>query len=598
VLLEVFNNLFMNIAEQMGLQLQNTAYSVNIKERLDFSCALFDAAGNLIANAPHMPVHLGSMGESIRTVIDRNRGAMHPGDVYVLNDPYHGGTHLPDITVITPVYLDGHAEPDFYVGSRGHHADIGGITPGSMPPFSTRIEEEGVQLDNVKLVDRGRLRESEIRICSVAAPSPGRPRRRSPSGAANHAQRVAVPQPQPAAEPGRPEGPDRRQRKRRAGAAQDGGAVRPARRAGLHAARAGQRRGMRAPRHRQAGGAGEERALHAAAGQRRADPGGGGHRRRAAHARIDFSGTSPQQANNFNAPTAVGMAAVLYVFRILVDDDIPLNAGCLKPIEVVIPEGSMLRPEPPASVVAGNVETSTCITNALIGALGLMGSSQCTLNNFTFGNAEHQYYETISGGSGAGGEFDDQGRLVGGFDGTSVVQTHMSNSRLTDPEVLEWRFPVRLESYEIRSGSGGAGRWRGGDGGVRRLRFLQPMTASILSNGRVHGAFGMAGGGAGAVGINRVLRADGRVQELRHIGSAEMQPGDIFEIHTPVAAGLDRARPDAPYARAGAPPGFASRGRPGLARRTAPTAPGRRRAGPRRCAHPGRSTRPPAGAAG
>jgi len=255
-------------------------------------------------------------------------------------------------------------------------------------------------------------------------------------------------------------------------------------------------------------------------------------------ARIDFSGTSPQQANNFNAPTAVGMAAVLYVFRILVDDDIPLNAGCLKPIEVVIPEGSMLRPEPPASVVAGNVETSTCITNALIGALGLMGSSQCTLNNFTFGNAEHQYYETVSGGSGAGGEFDDQGQLVGGFDGTSVVQTHMSNSRLTDPEVLEWRFPVRLESYEIRSGSGGAGRWRGGDGGVRRLRFLQPMTASILSNGRVHGAFGMAGGGAGAVGINRVLRADGRVQELRHIGSAEMQPGDIFEIHTPGGGGF------------------------------------------------------------
>ena len=232
------------------------------------------------------------------------------------------------------------------------------------------------------------------------------------------------------------------------------------------------------------------------------------------------------------------MAAVLYVFRILVDDDIPLNAGCLKPIEVIIPAGSMLRPEPPASVVAGNVETSTCITNALIGALGLMGASQCTLNNFTFGNAEHQYYETVSGGSGAGGEFDDAGQLIGGFDGTSVVQTHMSNSRLTDPEVLEWRFPVRLESYEIRSGSGGAGRWRGGDGGVRRLRFLQPMTASILSNGRVHGAFGMAGGGAGAVGINRVLRADGRVQALEHIGSAEMQVGDIFEIHTPGGGGF------------------------------------------------------------
>ncbi|MDO5693420.1 MAG: hydantoinase B/oxoprolinase family protein, partial [Pseudomonadota bacterium] len=258
-------------------------------------------------------------------------------------------------------------------------------------------------------------------------------------------------------------------------------------------------------------------------------------------AKVDFTGTSPQQPNNFNAPTAVCMAAVLYVFRMLVDDDIPLNAGCLKPIEVVIPEGCMLRPNPPASVVAGNVETSTCITNAIIGALGLMGASQCTVNNFTFGNEKYQYYETISGGSGAGGMFDDNGKLVGGFPGTSVVQTHMTNSRMTDPEVLEWRFPVRLESYEIRAGSGGKGRWNGGNGGVRRLRFLEPMTASILSNGRntkTGGAFGMAGGGEGAVGINRVVRVDGTQEELQHIGSAEMQPGDIFEIHTPGGGGF------------------------------------------------------------
>jgi N-methylhydantoinase B/oxoprolinase/acetone carboxylase alpha subunit len=316
-------------------------------------------------------------------------------------------------------------------------------------------------------------------------------------------------------------------------------------------------------------------------------------------ARIDFSGTSPQQANNFNAPTAVGMAAVLYVFRILVDDDIPLNAGCLKPIEVVIPEGSMLRPEPPASVVAGNVETSTCITNALIGALGVMGSSQCTLNNFTFGNAEHQYYETISGGSGAGGEFDDQGRLVGGFDGTSVVQTHMTNSRLTDPEVLEWRFPVRLESYEIRSGSGGAGRWRGGDGGVR------PPALSAAHDGQHPQQRPRA----------RRLRHGRRRRRGRWASTACCAPtAGCRSCATSAVPRCSRATSSRStprwrrvwigrvltclIARAGAPPGFASRARPGLARRTAPTAPGRRRAGPRRCAHPGRSTRPPAGAAG
>ncbi len=517
VLLEVFNHLFMNIAEQMGLQLQNTAYSVNIKERLDFSCALFDAEGNLIANAPHMPVHLGSMGESIRTVIARNRGSMHPGDVYVLNDPYHGGTHLPDVTIITPVYLQETSDPVFYVGSRGHHADIGGITPGSMPPFSTRIEEEGVQIDNVKLVDRGHLREREILDLLGSGPYPSR----------NPQQNLADFKAQIAAnEKGVQE------------------LHKMVEQFGLPVVQAYMR-------HVQDNA--EEsvrRAITKLAARTRSGqftlPLDNGARIHVAvaidgdtrSARIDFTGTSPQQSNNFNAPTAVCMAAVLYVFRLLVDDDIPLNAGCLKPIEVIIPEGSMLRPEPPASVVAGNVETSTCITNALIGALGFMGASQCTLNNFTFGNAEHQYYETISGGSGAGGEFDARGRLIGGFAGASVVQTHMTNSRLTDPEVLEWRFPVRLESYEIRHGSGGDGRWRGGDGGVRRVRFLQPMTASILSNGRVHGAFGMAGGAAGAVGINRVVRADGRVEELQHIGSAEMQPGDVFEIHTPGGGGF------------------------------------------------------------
>ncbi len=520
VLLEVFNNLFMNIAEQMGLQLQNTAYSVNIKERLDFSCALFDAEGNLIANAPHMPVHLGSMGESIKTVIARNRGTMQRGDVYVLNDPYHGGTHLPDITVITPVYLDAGDEPMFYVGSRGHHADIGGISPGSMPPFSTRIEEEGVQIDNVKLVDRGVLREQEILALLASGEYPSR----------NPQQNLADLKAQIAAN-------EKGVQELRKMVEQFGlDVVQAYMRHVQDNAEESVRRAITRLAARMQGGqftlpldnGAQIQVAVTIDGATRA-------------ARVDFSGTSAQQANNFNAPTAVCMAAVLYVFRMLVDDDIPLNAGCLKPIEVVIPEGSMLRPQPPASVVAGNVETSTCITNTIIGALGLMGASQCTVNNFTFGNAQYQYYETISGGSGAGGVFDDQGRLVNGFPGTAVVQTHMTNSRMTDPEVLEWRFPVRLESYEIRSGSGGEGQWRGGDGGVRRIRFLQPMTASILSNGRVRGAFGMAGGGAGAVGINRVLRADGAVEELGHIGSAEMQPGDIFEIHTPGGGGFGAA---------------------------------------------------------
>jgi len=500
VLLEVFNNLFMNIAEQMGLQLQNTAYSVNIKERLDFSCALFDAQGNLIANAPHMPVHLGSMGESIKTVVRENAASMQPGDVYVLNDPYHGGTHLPDITVITPVYLND--RPTFYVGSRGHHADIGGTTPGSMPPFSTRIEEEGVQINNVKLVDRGVLREAEIIALLQSGEYPSR----------NPQQNLADLKAQIAAnEKGVQElrkmvehfGLDTVQAYMRH--VQDN-AEESVRRV-ITRLKDGQ---FRLPLDN---GAQIQVAIRVNAQERSAV--------------IDFTGTSEQQSNNFNAPTAVCMAAVLYVFRTLVDDDIPLNAGCLKPLSVIIPEGCMLNPNPPASVVAGNVETSSCITNAIYGALGEMASSQCTMNNFTFGNARYQYYETISGGSGAGDRFN----------GTDVVQTHMTNSRMTDPEVLEFRFPVRLESYEIRAGSGGAGHWHGGNGGTRRVRFLEPMTASILSNGRVHGSFGMAGGRSGQVGRNRVLRADGRVEELAHIGQAEMQPGDVFEICTPGGGG-------------------------------------------------------------
>ncbi len=515
VMLEVFNNLFMNIAEQMGLQLQNTAYSVNIKERLDFSCALFDASGNLIANAPHMPVHLGSMSESIKTVVARNAGSMQPGDVYVLNDPYHGGTHLPDVTVVTPVWNEANDTVLFYVGSRGHHADIGGVTPGSMPPFSTRIEEEGVQIDNVKLVDRGVLREKEMLALLASGTWPSR----------NPQQNLADLKAQIAAN--------------QKGVQELGKMVEQF---GLDVVQAYMRHVQdnaeesvrRVITKLKDGaftlpldnGAQISVAIRVNAAARTAQ--------------IDFTGTSAQLVNNFNAPTAVCMAAVLYVFRTLVNDDIPLNAGCLKPLEVIIPQGSMLNPLPPASVVAGNVETSTCITNALYGALGAMAAGQCTMNNFTFGNERHQYYETISGGSGAGP----------GFDGTSVVQTHMTNSRLTDPEVLEFRFPVRLDSYAIRAGSGGAGLHRGGDGGVRRVRFLEPMTASILSNGRQAGAFGLAGGSAGQPGINRVERADGRREALGHIGSVEMQPGDVFVIETPGGGGYGSA-PDAGKAAAG-----------------------------------------------
>jgi 5-oxoprolinase (ATP-hydrolysing) len=521
VLLEVFNHLFMSIAEQMGQRLQNTAHSVNIKERLDFSCALFDADGNLIANAPHMPVHLGSMSESIKTVIERNP-ALRPGDVVVLNDPYHGGTHLPDVTVVSPVFLHaGEPAPAFFVASRGHHADIGGVTPGSMPPFSTTIADEGVLFDNFLLVRDGRMHEAELRARLAEGAWPAR----------NPDQTIADLRAQIAAN-------EKGVQELRAMVAQFGRATVAA-----------------YMRHVQDNAeASVRRVIGALHDGRFALPLDNGAWIRveirvdaaARSATIDFSGTSAQLPDNFNAPKAVTVAAVLYVFRTLVDDEIPLNAGCLKPLQVIVPVGSMLNPRPPAAVVAGNVETSMCVTNALYGALGVMAAGQCTMNNFTFGDARHQYYETISGGAGAGLRFDAEGRVVGGFDGASVVQTHMTNSRLTDPEVLEFRFPVRLESYAIRPGSGGAGRWRGGDGGVRRIRFLSPMTASILSNGRVHAPFGIAGGSAAAPGVNRVERADGSVETLAHIGSVEMAPGDLFVIETPGGGGCGARAQDPP----------------------------------------------------
>ena len=500
VMLEIFNNLYMSIAEQMGLRLQNTAYSVNIKERLDFSCALFDAEGNLIANAPHMPVHLGSMSESIKTVIRLNAGTMKPGNVYVLNAPYNGGTHLPDVTVITPVFRSN--DVLFYVGSRGHHADIGGITPGSMPPGSKVVEEEGVLIDNFLLVEEGHFREKEAVALLTGGKHPVR----------NITQNIADLQAQIAAnEKGVQE------------------LHRMVEHFGLDVVRAYMRHvqdNAEESVRRVLGVLKDgEFALPMDCGATlkvtvRIGPG-----RRSA--RIDFTGTSAQMPNNFNAPSSVAMAAVLYVFRTLVDDEIPLNSGCLKPLEVVIPEGCMLRPRYPAAVVAGNVETSQCITETLYGALGVLACGQGTMNNFTFGNARYQYYETVAGGSGAGP----------GFDGADVVQIHMTNSRLTDPEVLEWRFPVRLESFEIRHGSGGRGRWRGGNGAVRRMRFLEPMTAAILSGHRLVRPHGLVGGAAGEPGKNYVLRIDGRRTELGPFDQTEMAAGDVFVIESPGGGG-------------------------------------------------------------
>jgi 5-oxoprolinase (ATP-hydrolysing) len=507
VMLEVFNNLFMSIAEQMGLSLANTAYSVNIKERLDFSCALFDAQGNLIANAPHMPVHLGSMGESIKTVIRRNAGRIEPGDVYVLNDPYNGGTHLPDVTVITPVFDERRREILFYVGSRGHHADIGGTTPGSMPPFSRIVEDEGVLIDNVKLVEAGRLLEDRMRGILASAKYPAR----------NIDQNLADLRAQIAANE---KGVQELRRmvahfglevvKAYMGHVQDN-AEESVRRV-LGVLKDGEFS------YEMDNGAVIRVKIIIGADQRSAT--------------IDFAGTSAQLDSNFNAPAAVVHAAVLYLFRTLVDADIPLNAGCLRPLRIIIPEGSMLNPRPPAATVAGNVETSQCITDALYGALGVMAASCGTMSNFTFGNAQYQYYETISGGTGAGPNFH----------GCDAVQVHMTNSRLTDPEVLEWRFPVLIEEHSIRRGCGGRGKWNGGNGATRRIRFLEPMTAAILSGHRLVPPFGMEGGEPGGLGRNWVERAGfpaaGELVELSYADEIDMREGDVFIIETPGGGGF------------------------------------------------------------
>ena len=511
VLLEVFNNLFMAIAEQMGVTLANTAYSVNIKERLDFSCAIFDSVGHLIANAPHMPVHLGSMGESVTTIIDRRQATMQRGDVFVLNAPYNGGTHLPDVTVIAPVFLDGPGRdlrPEFYVASRGHHADIGGITPGSMPPDSTHVEQEGVLLDNVQLVAAGRFLDAEMRALLGAGRYPSR----------NVDQNMADLRAQVAA--------------CAKGASELAKMVEhftlPVVRAYMQHVQDNAEESVRRVldvlkdgrfEYEMDSGARIVVAISIDKARREAT--------------IDFTGTSDQQPTNFNAPSAVCRAAVLYVFRTLVDDDIPMNAGCLKPLHIIIPEGSMLRPRYPAAVVAGNVETSQTITDALYGALGVLAASQGTMNNFTFGNDTYQYYETISGGAGAGPDFD----------GASVVQTHMTNSRLTDPEVLEWRFPVRLDEFRIRRGSGGRGRHHGGDGAVRRVRFLERMTAVMLANHRRVPPFGVAGGEPGAVGRNWVERAGGAREEFGATCAVDMGPGDVFVIETPGGGGFGPPEP-------------------------------------------------------
>ncbi|HEY5810570.1 MAG TPA: hydantoinase B/oxoprolinase family protein, partial [Povalibacter sp.] len=509
VLLEVFNNLFMSIAEQMGATLANTATSVNIKERLDFSCALFDGAGQLIANAPHMPVHLGSMGESVQAILRRRHGSMSAGDVFVLNAPYAGGTHLPDVTVVMPVFAGEPSagdEPVFFVAARGHHADIGGITPGSMPARSKRIEEEGALIDNVQLVSGGRFLEDEMRSLLLTGPYPAR----------NVEQNLADLRAQVAA-------------------CQKGVTELQAMTGhyGLEVVRAYmehvQRNAEEAVR----------RVIDALRDGQFACAMDNGATvrvkvtidRARREATIDFTGTSGRQPDNFNAPNAVTRAAVLYVFRTLVDDEIPMNAGCLVPLRVIVPEDSMLNPRYPAAVVAGNVETSQIITDCLYGALGALAASQGTMNNFTFGNQQYQYYETISGGSGAGPDFD----------GTDAVQTHMTNSRLTDPEVLEWRFPVRLDSFRIRPGSGGEGRHRGGNGVDRRIRFLEPMTAVLLSNRRSTVPFGMAGGGAAATGENWIERSDGRHESFGATHQVLMEPGDVIVIRTPGGGGFGSA---------------------------------------------------------
>ncbi len=506
VLLEVFNNLFMSIAEQMGLTLQNTAHSVNIKERLDFSCALFDSSGALVANAPHMPVHLGSMDRSVEIVRTSNPD-IAPGDVYALNAPYNGGTHLPDITVVTPVFDDAGTTILFWVASRGHHADVGGSAPGSMTPRATTVDEEGVLIDNLKLVDRGRLREAELLAVLTDHRWPCR----------NPAQNVADLKAQIAA---------------------NGKGVAEIRRMvgefGISTVQAY----MRHVRDNAA-----ESVRRVIANLKNSSfeyPTDTGAVIKVAitvdaenrSAKVDFTGTSPARADNFNAPAPVTRAAVLYCFRVMVESSIPMNAGCLEPVEIVIPEGSMLAPQYPRAVVAGNVETSQHVTNALFGALGALAAAQGTMNNLTFGNARYQYYETICSGSPAGVSNDGQG-----FDGTDGVHCHMTNSRLTDPEVLEMRFPVVLEDFHIRTGSGGRGRWRSGAGTERRIRFRERMDLAILSSHRKLQPPGLAGGDPGERGTTHVRRADGRLEELAGCDQTVLEPGEAVIVRTPTGGG-------------------------------------------------------------
>ena len=511
VRLEIFNNLFMAIAEEMGVALQATATSVNIKERLDFSCALFDAQGALIANAPHIPVHLGSMGESIRRIIDargdaRDGRGIRRGDAYVLNDPYRGGTHLPDITVIVPVFYSDETEPSAFVAARGHHADVGGIAPGSMPPDSRTIDQEGVLIDNALLVDEGHFREAEMRALLGSGQWPAR-------------------------------NPDRNisDLKAQLAACVRGADVlaQTAREYGAEVVAAYMRHVL----------ANAEESVRRLLG--RLDDGAfdyemdnGAHVRvqitidkAARSATFDFTGTSDQLPDNFNAPFSIVRAASLYVVRTLIDDAIPMNDGCLRPIALIVPDGSMLNPRYPAAVVAGNVETSQVVTDALFAATGRLAPSQGTMNNFTFGNAQYQYYETIAGGSGAGPDHD----------GTSAVQTHMTNSRLTDPEVLETRLPVRLERFAIRLGSGGRGAHSGGDGVVREITFLEPMRANMLADRRRVPPRGIRGGADAQAGRNWLVRADGSVEMLSATASADMARGDRFVIETPGGGGFGRA---------------------------------------------------------
>jgi 5-oxoprolinase (ATP-hydrolysing) len=505
VMLEVFNNLFMSIAEQMGVSLQNTAYSVNIKERLDFSCAVFAADSTLVANAPHMPVHLGSMDRAVETIIRENQGRIAPGDVYAINAPYNGGTHLPDITVCTPVFDAADREILFWVASRGHHADVGGVSPGSMSPAATTIEEEGVYIDNFKLVDRGRFRERALYDLLTGCKYPAR----------NPLQNVNDIKAQIAANEKGVQELDKM-------VAQF---TLPVVQAYMQHVQDNAAESVRRVIDR----------IHDASFAYEMDQGTVIKVRISVdkekrEATVDFTGTSPQQPTNFNAPEPVTRAAVLYVFRVMVDDDIPMNAGCLRPIHIIIPKRSMLSPEYPAAVVAGNVETSQAVTNCLFGALGSLAAAQGTMNNLNFGNAKYQYYETICSGSPAGP----------GFPGTDAVHTHMTNTRLTDPEVLEFRYPVLLEDFHIRKGSGGRGKWNAGDGVRRTIRFLEKMDCTILSGHRRVRPFGLAGGEAGQVGENTVRRNDGRLEKLAGADATVIDAGEAIIIRTPTAGGYGK----------------------------------------------------------